>query len=138
MTSDEFDILFHDCFRPLTNFFPLNTSNTGQVKLPHPINIYINSKGLNFEVACTGLTKDDVSISIEDGSLSIKYDKKPPEEDDSFVGIHNGLSRKSFNFVHKISSKFDLDNADAKLENGLLHIVIPVAETAKPKQLSIK
>ena len=54
---------------------------------------------------------------------SIKYDKKPPKEDDSFVGIHNGLSRKSFDFVYKIASKFDLDNADAKLENGLLHIV---------------
>jgi len=135
---DDFDILFHDLFRPSTNFFPLNTSNTGQVKLSHPVNIYYNSKGLNFEVACTGLTKDDVSISIEDGSLSIKYDKKPPKEDESFVGIHNGLSRKSFNFIYKIASKFDLDNADAKLENGLLHIVVPVAETAKPKQLSIK
>jgi HSP20 family molecular chaperone IbpA len=38
----------------------------------------------------------------------------------------------------KAELKFDLDNADAKLENGLLHIVIPVAETAKPKQLVIK
>jgi len=135
---DDFDILFHDLFRPSTSFFPLNTSNTGQVKLSHPINIYYNSKGLNFEVACTGLTKDDVSISIENGSLNIKYDKKQPKQDDSFVGIHNGLSRKSFDFVYKIASKFDLDNADAKLENGLLHIVIPVAELAKSKQLKIK
>jgi HSP20 family protein len=135
---DDFDILFHDFFRPQTNFFPLNTSNTGQVKLSHPINIYYNSKGLNFEVACTGLTKDDVEVNIEDGSIQIKYDKKPPKEDDSFVGIHNGLSRKSFDFMYKISSKFDLEAADAKLENGLLHIVIPIAEAAKPKQLKIK
>lgn len=135
---DAFDILFYDLFRPSTNFIPLNTHTFGHTKLSHPINIYYNSKGLNFEVACTGLTKEDVDISIEDGSIQIKYDKKPPKEDDSFVGIHNGLSRKSFNFVYKISSKFDLDQTDAKLENGLLHIVIPVAETSKPKKLEIK
>ena len=135
---DDFDILFHDFFRPSTNFFPLNTSNTGQVKLPHPVNIYCNSKGLNFEVACTGLTKDDVSISIEEDALKIKYEKQPAKQDDTFVGIHNGLSRKSFDFMYKISSKFDLDKTDAKLENGLLHVVIPVSEQAKPKQLVIK
>lgn len=135
---DTFDILFYDFFRPSTNFMALNTSNTGHMKLSHPINIYYNNKGLNFEVACTGLTKDDVNVNIEDGAIQIKYDKKPPKEDDSFVGIHNGLSRKSFDFLYKISPKFDLEQSVAKLENGLLHIVIPVSEVAKPKKLEIQ
>lgn len=136
---DDFDILFHDFFRPSTNFFPLNTSNTGQVKLPHPVNIYYNKEGLNFEIACTGLSKEDIILNIEEDMLKISYNKPELKEiDDSITYIHRGLSQRSFNLGYKVSSKFDLSKTDATLEKGLLKISIPVSEQAKPKQLVIK
>lgn len=133
---DSFDILFHDFFRPQTSFFPLNTSNT--VKIPHPLNIYYNKEGLNFEIACTGLSKEDVNISIEEDILKISYNKPEQKTDDSVSFIHRGLSQRSFDLGYKISPKFELSKTDATLENGLLKINIPVAEQAKPKQLVIK
>jgi HSP20 family protein len=130
---NEWDILFHNFFYPTSGFGSVATT-----KPPHPINIYYDETGLHFEVACTGLTKDDVKVDIEDDILKISYDK-PEDEKELHPGIiHRGLSKKSFNLGYKISSKYDLSKADGKLENGLLEIFIPITEKAKPKTIKIK
>ena len=108
-----------------------------KAKQPHPLNIFYTDDNLQFEVACTGLTKDDVTVDIEDDVLKISYNK--PEEETFHPGtIHRGLSKRSFDLGYKISAKYDLSKADAKLENGLLEISIPISDKAKPKTLKIK
>jgi HSP20 family protein len=130
---NEWDILFHNFFYPTSGFGSAVTT-----KHPHPLNIFYDETGLHFEVACTGLTKDDVKVDIEDDILKISYNK-PEEEKELHPGtIHRGLSKKSFNLGYKISSKYDLSKADGKLENGLLTIFIPITEKSKPKTIKIK
>ena len=128
----EFDILFHNFFNPQSGFL-----SAAQAKQPHPLNIFYTDDSLHFEVACTGLTKDDVTVDIEDDVLKISYNK--PEEETFHPGtIHRGLSKRLFDLGYKISAKYDLSKADAKLENGLLEINIPITDKAKPKTLKIK
>jgi HSP20 family protein len=130
---NEWDILFHNFFFPSSGF-----GSAATTKQPHPLNIYYDETGLHFEVACTGLTKDDVKVDIEDDVLKISYEKP---EDDKILHpgtIVNGLAKRSFNLGYKISSKYDLSKADGKLENGLLTIFIPITEKAKPKTIKIK
>ena len=75
--------------------------------------------------------------TIEGDILKISY--KKPEDDKFHEGtIYNGLSKKSFNLGYKIAPKFDLSITEAKLENGLLEIFIPIAEEAKAKSIKIK
>jgi len=130
---NEFDILFHNFFHPTSGFLSAATA-----KQPHPLNIFYTDEKLHFEVACTGLSKEDVKVNIEEDILKISY--KKPEEDDSFHPgtIHRGLARRSFDLGYKISAKYDLSKAEAKLENGLLEVAIPIVEKAKPKTLKIK
>ena len=130
---NEFDILFHNFFHPTSGFLSAATA-----KQPHPLNIFYTDDRLHFEVACTGLTKEDVKVNIEEDILKISY-KKPEDDDSIHPGtIHRGLARRSFDLGYKISAKYDLNKAEAKLENGLLEIAIPVSEKAKPKTLKIK
>ena len=130
---NEWDILFHNFFYPTSGF-----GSAATTKQPHPLNIYYDETGLYFEVACTGLTKDDVKVDIEDDILKISYNKPEGEKELHPGTIHRGLSKKSFNLGYKISSKYDLSKADGKLENGLLEIFIPITEKAKPKTIKIK
>ena len=130
---NEFDILFHNFFHPTSGFLSAATA-----KQPHPLNIFYTDEKLHFDVACTGLTKEDVKVNIEEDILKISY-KKPEDDDSIHPGtIHRGLARRSFDLGYKISAKYDLSKAEAKLENGLLEIAIPIAEKAKPKTLKIK
>ena len=127
-----FDILFRNFFNSEDQFAPALNS-----KQPHPLNIYYNDEGLHFEVACTGLTKEDLDISVEGDLLKISYTK--PKEDLDFSGyIYHGLSKKSFDLRYKIAPKFDLSITEAEMLNGLLKIFIPLAEEAKPKSIKIK
>jgi HSP20 family protein len=134
---DAFDILFKNFFNNESFFSPIVDTKIG-----HPVDIYENKEGLHFEVAGTGLTKEDISISIEGDVLKISY-KKPETDDCCSVNdcnyFHRGISRKSFNLGYRIPlSKFNLTEASAEMNNGLLKISIPVAEEAKPKTLKIK
>jgi len=127
----KFDILYRDIFDSSKSF------NFLEGKQPHPLNIFYDDDGLHFEVACTGLTKDDVEIKVEDNTLQILYDK--PEEEEFHKGtIHRGLSKKSFKLAYRIAPKYDLGKINASLNNGLLEITIGLAEEAKPKTIKIK
>ncbi len=132
-TITPFDILFRNFFDRDLGYLP-----AAQTKIPHPLDIYYNDEGLFFEVACTGLSKKDININIEGQEISISY-QKPKDSDNLHEGyIYNGLSRKSFNFGYKIAPKYDLSQASADMENGLLKIQVPIAEESKLKVLKIK
>lgn len=133
---EDFDLLFKNFFNADSFFVPVVDTKIG-----HPVDIYENENGLHFEIAGTGLTKEDIKISIEGDVLRVTYQK--PEDDkccevNDCKYLHRGISRKSFNLGYRISSKFSLSNADAVMNNGLLKISIPFAEESKPKTLTIK
>ena len=133
-----FDILFKNFFESNSPFFP-----AVEAKIPHPIDIYENKDGLHFEVACTGLDKDDLEIGIEGDILKISYDKARTEGiDTEELGlvryIHRGIAKRSINIGYKISSQFDLSQSEAKMENGLLKISVPFSKETKTKLLEIK
>jgi len=131
-----FDLLFKDFFRSELNFQPAI-----EAKISHPVDIYENKDGLHFEIACTGLDKNDVDINIEGDILRVSYNKS---EDDKCCDIndctflHKGIARRSFNLGYKVASKFKLSESEAEMKNGLLKISVPYAEEAKPKALKIK
>jgi HSP20 family protein len=131
-----FDLLFKDFFKSELDFQPAI-----QAKLSHPVDIYENPEGLHFEVACTGLTKDDVDINIEGDLLVIRYNKDNDEkccDVNNCNYIHRGIARRSFSLGYKIATKFNLSEASAEMKNGLLKISVPFAEESKPKSLKIK
>jgi len=131
--TDPFDVLFKNFFNNDSFFAPAL-----ETKSSHPVDIYETKEGLHFEIACTGLSKEDVNINIEGDILRITYEKDGENEIDVTNYIHKGIARRSFNLGYKISSRFDLQNGDAQMDNGLLLISIPFAEQAKPKALAIK
>jgi HSP20 family protein len=128
-----FDVLFRDLFNSQSGFNILS-----EAKTPHPVDIYEDTKGLTIEVACTGLTKEEVEINIEHDVLKISYNNPKPEEIAERIYQTRGVSRRSFNLAYKISSKYDLSKGIAAMKNGLLDIQIPFAEEAKPRTLTIK
>lgn len=134
---DAFDILFKNFFESNSIFSPVVDTRIG-----HPVDIYENDKGLHFEVAGTGLTKEDIEITIEGDVLRINYAKKDDDkccEVNSCNYYHRGISRKSFNLGYRIpSSKFNLEKSEASMQNGLLKITVPYANDARPRSLTIK
>jgi HSP20 family molecular chaperone IbpA len=126
-----FDILIKDFFNAETEFRPAH-----QTKINHPVDIYEADDGLNIDIACVGLTKKDIDITVEGDILKVEYKKDKSESDETYV--HRNIAKRSFNLGWRISRRFDLGKLDAKLQNGLLHLFAPLTEDNKPKTVTIK
>lgn len=123
------------------NFFDKEAifDKPSRISVPHPIDVFEDINGLTFEIACTGLGKEDVNISIEGDILKVSYDKGTTQESTPEKRYyHSGVKRSSFNLGWKVSRRFDLGKATAEMVNGLLCLQIPYANESKPKQLKIK
>ena len=127
-----FDILVRNFFQEASNYSPL-----AETKVPHPVDIYTNETHLVFDIACTGISKEDLEIQTQANILKVNYDKTKAETEDVEY-IHKGIAKRSFNLGWKIDSKFDLNKADAQFENGLLRIAVPFTKGSEVKTLKIK
>ena len=125
-----FDILVRNFFQEAGAYRPLAES-----KLPHPLDIYERDNGLGIDIACTGISKEDIEILIEGNIIRVNYDRPKTEDQEEY--IHKGIAKRSFNLGWKIDSKFNLSKATAEFKNGLLQIVIPFAKGSEPKTLKI-
>ena len=131
LERNPFDILVRNFFKDAGHFRPIQES-----KLPHPVDIYEKDNGLGIDIACTGISKEDIEILIEGNIIRVNYDK--PEEEDKGQFVYKGIAKRSFNLGWKIDSKFELSKAKASFENGLLRIGIPFSKGSELKTLKIK
>ena len=129
--TSPFDILFRDFFKTDGDFTPFNS-----IKVNHPVDIYEAEEGLNIDIACVGLTKKDIDLSIEGDILRVEYKKDKGSNEAEY--IQRNIAKRAFNFGWRISRRFDLSKLNAKLENGLLHLYAPLADESKPKTVTIK
>ena len=129
--TSPFDILFRDFFKSDGDFTPFNS-----IKVNHPVDIYEAEEGLNIDIACVGLTKKDIDLTIEGDILRVEYKKDKGSNEAEY--IQRNIAKSAFNIGWRISRRFDLSKLNAKLENGLLHLYAPLADEAKPKTVTIK
>jgi HSP20 family protein len=107
----------------------------------HPCDVQETDNGLKIEVAAIGLTSDEIEIIVDSETLRIAYRKTEDEkekEKNEYRYLHRSIKKASFDIAWKISSKYDLQKLEAKLDKGLLTLDIPFAKENKPKKVTIK
>lgn len=115
----------------LTNYSQTNTT------LPS-INIMETENGFELEMAAPGLEKKDFKIEVDKGILSISSERKAEKEDvDSDRYTRREFSYQSFFRSFSLPTSVDSDRIGAKYENGILKVIIPKREEAKPKPVKM-
>ena len=132
-THSPFDILVRNFFQQEEEF----TTPNNRI-LNHPVDIYEDKDGLYFDIACTGLTKKQIELKVEDDVLRVSYTKKDKDEDEDLHIYHSGIAKRSFNLGWKIARRFELAKIEATMKDGLLKLFIPLTPESKPKSVSIK
>lgn len=130
--TSPFDILFRNFFDTDGDFAPFN-----QIRVNHPVDIYEDGNGLCIDIACVGLTKKDIDLTIEGDILRVEYNKKASKDSETNY-IQRNIAKRAFNFGWRISRRFDLSKLEAKLQNGLLQLHAPFSDESKPKSVTIK
>ena len=89
------------------------------------------------EAEIPGLTKDDVSVDLEDKTLCISGGKQSSPKDRNKKYIKKELKRSNFKRSFTLGERFNLKKAKAEFENGLLLIEVPKKEPDLPKKIKI-
>jgi HSP20 family protein len=85
-----------------------------------------------------GIKADELDIQAERGTLSISGERKIPEEGDSVRYHRRERESGTFSRVIGLPGEIDSEKVEASLRNGILRVVVPKAEAAKPKQIVVK
>ncbi|MDM7860256.1 Hsp20 family protein [Alteromonas sp. ASW11-36] len=101
-----------------------------------PYNIeLIGDDKYRITMAVAGFSKDDVSIEVQENSLTIMGSKEAKKTEQKF--LHKGISERNFERKFQLGDHVKVLAAD--MEHGLLHIdlerVIP--EAKKPRKIEI-
>ena len=88
------------------------------------------------KVELPGVDKENVSVNIENGVLTIRGEKKVETEDKKRhrVECSYGSFLRSFTLPQSVKA----DKTEAEYKNGILNLTIPKSEEAKPKQIDVK
>jgi HSP20 family protein len=98
--------------------------------------IFETDQALTVVLEMPGVDKGNVDIGVENEVLTItgridvsKYDGLQPQ----YVEYNIGNYTRSF----QLSSRIDQDKINAELKEGVMTIVLPKAESAKPRRISV-
>lgn len=84
-----------------------------------------------------GLSKQDVSVDLEENMLTISGGKRQEAEADNTRYIRKELKRSSFKRTFKLGDNMNVKKIKADFENGLLNITVPKREKDLPKKVKI-
>lgn len=121
----QMDRVFEEIWKPLT-------ISQRRVAYP-PLNIGEDDGSIYVQAELPGIDMKDVEVTLTDGSLIIKG-KRQSEEGNYF---RQERPAGSFQRVVTLNVPVNRDKVNAIMRNGLLQIVLPKAEEAKPKKISI-
>jgi len=100
-----------------------------------PLDAYVTPEEIVVIANVPGVKPDQVEITLEGDTLTIKTDRLAPLGNVDYV-----LQERPYGQFHRtlnINIPVDADKAEAKFEDGLLTLTIPKAEAAKPRTIQV-
>ena len=121
---DHFESMFNDLPTMHSNYPPYDIVKTDQ-------HSYV------IELALAGFSKKDISVTVENGVLTVESNREGQSETNGEEIIHRGISKRYFKKSFSISD--DVEIRGAELKDGLLRVSMEkiIPESRKRKEISI-
>ena len=104
----------------------------------HPsVDISENKDNLIIQAEMPGMNKEDVKISIHDNILTLKGEKKQEKEEKEENYHRVERSYGSFCRSFMLPASVKADKVKAAYKDGVLNVILPKTEEAKPKEIPI-
>jgi len=84
-----------------------------------------------------GLKRDDISISIEDGYVTVSGKKETNKEEEGTSYYLKETRSGSFSRSFRLPGKVDKENVDATFKDGVLTVAMPLEKAPEAKKIEI-
>jgi HSP20 family protein len=112
-----------------------NPSTISQRRLAYPpVNLSEDEGNVYVQAAIPGMAMENIDLTLTDGSLVMRG-KRESEKGDYF---RQERPTGSFQRVITINVPVNRDKVSATMKEGILEVVLPKSEEAKPKKINIE
>ena len=111
------------------------TMNRGYV----PVNVRENDQQYEVDVIAPGCRKENFKVEVHNNELQISFnqDEQKNEQDEKAGWVRNEYMQRSFARHFTLDESVDTGKINASYTDGILRVVLPKNEKAKPRLLSI-
>jgi HSP20 family protein len=102
------------------------------------VDVFEDKDAVRITVEVPGVNPDDIKISLEQNVLTISGEKQQVSEENTERVHRYERAYGSFTRSFTLPSSVDAERIEAQTDNGVLSIMIPKAEKAKPRQIQVK
>ena len=115
-----------------------------------PVNLFEAEDGIGLEFSLPGFSEDEISVTVEDGVLTVSAGHEPdgsesPEEAGGNDGgataerryTRREISRSALQRSFRIGDEYDPESATASLANGVLELTLARRPETQPKRIPI-
>lgn len=95
-----------------------------------PVNIQETETSYELHLAAPGLNKEDFKLNIDRNVLTISFDQKEEESEQTGKWLRNEFKAKSFKRSFTLNDKIDTSGISARYNAGILHVTLAKKEQA--------
>jgi HSP20 family protein len=104
-----------------------------------PVDIYQNDRQeIVIKAEMPGLRREDIDLRVENNTLTLKGERKRESEvkDEAYHRVErvHGVFARSFS----LPATVDANKVSADYKDGILTVVLPMREEAKPRQIQVQ
>ncbi|MEN8184854.1 MAG: Hsp20/alpha crystallin family protein [Myxococcota bacterium] len=102
------------------------------------IDVSENDKQYTVSAELPGTKKEDVTVELHEGTLTIRGEKRSEQEEKKEHSRHVERSFGTFSRSFTLPANADGERIKARFKDGVLTLEIPKTEEAKPRTVDIK
>jgi HSP20 family protein len=126
---DEMDRLFDSSFAPAFR------AASPFSRWTPALDVYQDKDQFTVVAELPGLKKEDIELSLHNDVLTVSGERKQENKDEQ--GYRNERFFGRFQRSFTLPASVDRDKVKATYQDGILKVVLPKAEEAKPKQIEV-
>lgn len=127
-----------DPFRDVDRLFQqLWAGQTAGRTLAMPMDAYRKEDSFLIQMDLPGVAVDSVDLTVEDNVLTVRAERKAAPVSDKIDPVITERPTGTFTRQVLLGTNLDTEHIRAEYEDGVLTLVIPVAERAKARRIEV-
>ena len=102
-----------------------------------PVDVVEEPERLVFRAEIPGVSKEDIDIKVENGTLILRGEKKQEREVEGETAHRVERFYGTFTRSFALPATIDAEKIVARTKDGVLELILPKAELAKPRKIQI-
>jgi HSP20 family protein len=132
-------IVRSDPFREVDRLFQQlwSSQQNGRRPMAMPMDAYRKDDSFLLQLDLPGVNPDTVNLTVEDHVLTITAERPAPSRNDGDESVIAERSFGTFSRQVALGKTLDSEHIQANYDAGVLTVVIPVVEKAKPRRIEV-